>query len=348
MKVYYCNSYLEGCWYVRCLMPMIAGGWDGDKWSLREQRNLPPTQTKATLDAEVVVFHRPGDDRSLKVAQLLRLAGKKIVMDNDDTYKGIDAQKLGAKFQEIDNAIDSFIPFADLVTCSTEYLAKEYRQLNPNVVVLPNCVDPDDWPEPLKNETNKVRIGFVGSVALNGDFDEFKPTLMRLNERDDVQIVLFALPPKIDETKMVQKLYADDYKFWESLNIEWQPFVMMQDYFDTLNNLKLDIMVIPRKDDYFNRCKSNLKFLEASMLEVPTVAQGFEDGNSPYQDPEDAKHMVVVTENSKWDEVLDDLIKNKEKRIEMGKKAKEYVLERYDINKNIWRWEEAYKSILEK
>jgi len=130
------------------------------------------------------------------------------------------------------------------------------------------------------------------------------------------------------------------------LNIEWQPFVMMADYFDTLNELRLDLMVIPRKDDYFNRCKSNLKFLEASMLEIPCVAQGFTDGKSPYQiDPEDAKYMTIVTDNSKWLETIDELIKNKEKRRAMGKRAKEYVMSKYQIKDNIGRWEETYKKL---
>ncbi len=347
MKIYFCNSFLEGCHYVRCLMPMIAGGWDGDKTSLRGPRVSYEQEAKGTIDADTVVFHRPNDARSLQAAKLLRSIGKKIVFDNDDTYKGIDAMKHREMLKEIDQHIDNFVKFADLVTCSTEYLAEEYRKINPNVVVLPNCVDPDDWPEPLKNEGNKVRIGITGSAALNGDFEDFKPALFELNQREDVQLVLFSLPPKVPATeKLVQPLYAEDYKFWQSLNIEWQPFVMMADYFDTLNELRLDLMVIPRKDDYFNRCKSNLKFLEASMLEIPCISQGFSDGKSPYEvNPEDAKHQIIVSDNAKWLEAVDGLIKDKAKRRAMGLAAKEYVLNNYQIKDNIWKWEKTYASI---
>lgn len=347
MKPYFCNSFLEGCYYVRCLMPMIAGGWNGDKTSLRGEANLPEVRSKATLDADIVIFHRPGDDRSLQVAKLLRKAGKKIVMDNDDTYKGIDAQKLGKTFVKVDQAIDEFIPFADMVTCSTEYLAKEYRKLSPNVVVLPNCVDPDDWPEPLRNEGDKVRIGLVGTVVMNDDYKGVKGVLKHLSSRDDVQLVVFGLPPKIKETEKVQFLYRKEYKFWESLNIDWQPFVKMEEYFDTLNGLRLDIMFIPRNDDYFNRCKSNLKFLEASMLEIPTVAQGFKDGNSPYQGKTDSKFMDVVI-GDKWMEALEPLIKDKKLRRHKGRLAKDYVLNNYNIHDNVWKWEASYKSLLDK
>lgn len=351
MKVFFSNSFLEGCWFVRCLLPLRAGGWWGDRTSMRADRIDPNVKAQAAMEADIVVFHRPNDDRSRKAALMLKSIGKKIVMDNDDTYKGIDAQKLGLKFGQIDRAIDEFAKIADLITCSTEFLAEEYRKLNSNVVVLPNCVDPFDWPEePQRNEGEKVRIGFVGSVALNSDFDEFRPALLELNKRDDVQLVLFSLPPKNDSTKeMVQKLYKEDYKFWESLNIEWQPFVMMQDYVETLDNLKLDIMVIPRKDDYFNRAKSNLKFLEASMLEIPVVAQGFPDGKSPYQaDPEDTKYMHIVTNNNQWLADLNVFIENKGLRQIMGKRAKAYVQSKYNIETNIHLWEEAYESLMKK
>jgi glycosyltransferase involved in cell wall biosynthesis len=308
-------------------------------------------RAQAVLDADTVIFHRPNDDRALSVAEILRKQGKKIVMDNDDTYKGFDLTKLGKladKFGQVEKAIDVFGKNADLITCSTEFLRQEYLKLNPNVVVLPNCVDPEDWPDVEdieRNDGEKIRIGFVGSVGLHTDIQGFIPVLDYLKTRKDVQLVVFALPADTPESHDVHNYYKPEYEFWMSYGVEWQPFVPMRDYIETLNSLKLDLLLIPRSDDYFNRCKSNLKFLEASMLEIPVVAQGFEDGNSPYQDPEDSKHMKVVVDNSKWlDEILP-LLESKDLRHEQGKKAREYVLKRYNIKDNIWRWRNAYDSL---
>lgn len=347
MKVYFTLSQEEGCYFYRCLTPMIAGGWDGDKTSLRNWHFTGESMAQATLDADVVVFHRPNDERCLQIADLLRKQGKKIVMDSDDTYKDIDGHKFEYLLEKVNKHLDEFGRKADLITCPTEFLAKEYRELNKNVVVLPNCVDPDAWPDPIRNETDKVRIGIVGSTAYESDWHGFKEVLMALNERTDIQLVLFGLPPKNEDTaKVVQQVHKKDYAFWESLNIEWQPLVAMADYFDTLNELKLDLMLIPRADRYFNRCKSNLKFLEASMLSVPVVAQGFTTNDSPYQqNPKDAEHMKIVVDNSKWLGVIDELIKDKQQRIDMGKKAREYVLENYAIEKNIHKWQSAYEQL---
>jgi glycosyltransferase involved in cell wall biosynthesis len=299
---------------------------------------------------DILVFQRPDEMNRLNVAKLLKQAGKKIVFENDDTYK-IDGvamkQMLGldAKLQEKNEALDEFIKEADLVTTTTEFLAEEYRKLNPNVVVLPNCVDPTDWDEPQRNEGDKVRIGLVGSVTSNGDFDSAREALEALNKMPNVQLVMFGLPAKSEETKEVTKLYKEEFDFWNTLNIEWQPFVPMEDYFDTLNNLKLDIMLIPRKDNYFNRCKSNIKFLEAGMLEIPCIAQGFPDGNSPYDADIDGKNGILIKDNSKWLEEIMRLVNDKKLRRSMGKKAKEYVLSKYDIKNNAIKWQKAYESI---
>ena len=354
MKVFFSNTLMGGCHYVRALIPLRELGADGDKTSLRTNKIPSETVARAVLDADVVVFHRPNDDRALAVAKMLREQGKKIVMDNDDTYKGFDTSKLGKladKFGQVEKAVDIFGKQADLITCSTEFLRKEYLNLNSNVVVLPNCVDPDDWPdedEIQKNESEKVRIGFVGSVGLHTDIQAFIPVLDALKAREDVQLVVFALPADTKESHDVHNYYKPELEFWQSYGVEWQPFVPVQDYIETLNNLKLDILLIPRSDDYFNRCKSNIKFLEASMLGIPVVAQGFSTGDSPYQDPEDAKHMSIVVDNEKWLDELIPLIESKELREEQGKKAREYVIDRYSISKNIHKWEDAYADLFTK
>lgn len=351
-KVYFVNSDLGGCYYVRCLIPMIHNGWDGDKTSLRYKEYPTPERRKdACVASNIVVFHRPDQAHKLQVARLLKQLGKKVVYDNDDTYKGVDAMKFGEILAKKTAYLDEFISeIADLVTCSTEFLAEEYRKITKTpVVVLPNLIDPDDWGKPKRNETDIVRIGFTGSVALNKDFDDFRDILQELDKMPNVKLVLFSLPPvDWENNPKVTEMYKKELAFWSSLkNIEWHPFVYVEDYFDKLNSLKLDMMLIPRNDDYFNRCKSNLKFLEACILEIPVIAQGFKDGLSPYQvNPEDSKHMEICIEHDEWMPKILELINNKELRREMGKKAHQYVLENYNAHNKAKMWADTYKKYL--
>lgn len=354
MQVYFISSGYYGCFYVRCLMPLIAGGWNGSKTSLRAAEPTQEEMYKGCMNADIVVFQRPMERNRIEVAKLLKQAGKKIVMDNDDTYlKGggvldkvlqFTKEEVQQKQQKLDDLLKEFASLADLVTVSTEPLAKEYAEVNPNTVVLPNCVDPDDWEEPLRNETDIIRIGLVGSVVSDRDYKPIQTLIEDLLKSPKIKLVVFGLPPKRADTVLAQEVFKDDLDFWLSKNVEWQPFVQIADYNETLNNLRLDMMLIPRQEDYFNRCKSNLKFLEASMLEIPVIAQGFTTGDSPYQG-KDSKYMEVCTTREEWAKSVTKLVADKKLRRSMGKKAKKYVLANYTIENNIHLWKKAYEGI---
>src|ERR1035437_6156039 len=94
----------------------------------------PENKAKALVDADVVVFHRPERDEYLIVARKLKEVGKKIVMDNDDTFKDhngfkfnelMDEEKAKRGLESSKNNLETFAKEADLITVSTEFLKKE-------------------------------------------------------------------------------------------------------------------------------------------------------------------------------------------------------------------------------
>jgi glycosyltransferase involved in cell wall biosynthesis len=335
----------------------MANGWDGDQTSFVLHQKTNEDRAAAARAADVVVFHRPDNPKKLELARVLKGIGKKIVFDNDDTFHDdggfmwneyMDEERYKQGLKSMSDTLDAFITEADLVTASTDILRDEYSILNKNTVTLPNCIDPFLFDEPLRNEGEKVRVGVVGSIAVTDDLKVLRPILEQTHERDDIEWVIFSLPPAGQDEKS-RKLYSEEYKFFDSINVEWQPFVPFEDYYRTLNELRLDIMVIPRADTYFNRCKSNVKFLEASMLELPVIAQGFPTGDSPYErDPDDAKHMIIVKDNDEWVDTINELAKDKEKRADMGIAARRYVEDRYNIDNNAHLWQEAYEKLFVK
>lgn len=355
MRVYFVSSGNWGCFLVRCLWPLIANGWDGDQVSVHYGTKTPEDKARAATASDIVVFHRPEDPKKLELARILKKQGKKIVYDNDDTYRDYKAVKLNAYFdkERVDrgmrqvNAInDAFVIEADLVTTTTEWLAQEYRKLNDNVAVLPNCIDPFYFDEPLRNEGDTVRIGIMGSVVTSTDLDVLIPIVKHYEHDKRVRLVLFGLPPNRKQNPIVESIYRDEYKFMDSVDVEWHAAVNADVYYEKINSLKLDMMIIPREDNYFNRAKSNLKFLEASMFEIPCICQGFLDGKSPYQGEEDAKYLKLVIDNNDWIPEIEKMIADKEGRREQGRKAREYVIANYNIEDKAHLWEDAYKTIL--
>lgn len=353
-KVYFVGGEYMGCYYVRCFLPLLVNGWSGNYIGLKRQLKEPALVQAEMQNADIIVFHRADTAEHHRLAIMMRALGKKIVFDNDDTFKidkthafyELDNKGFKENTRQKNNVINNFIRNCDLVTCSTKYLAKEYKEINKNVVVLPNCVNSDDWYEPLKNNTPIIRIGVVGSTAYYHDFDIVKPILKALNDDKRVQLVLFGLHNKKQrETyKLVNKVHKREYDFWDTLtNIEHVPWVQMVDYFTTLNELRLDMMLIPRRDDYFNRCKSNIKFLEAGMLEIPVIASSFKDG--PYEEIESGVNGILIKNNKGWMEAIERLINSKDRRREMGRKAHEYALNNYNINDKGYLWNDAYKNL---
>jgi len=352
-KVFMINSGYGGCNYVRINQPCTHNGYGTDQPLQSEPRRAISQIKDELLRADVVVFHRAEEKEYHDLAKLLKKDGKKIVMDNDDTFKLTDYHPLanfkpdGSKVDHLkrrNDNLDEFIKICDLVTTTTKTLAEEYKKINHNVVILPNQIDPDDWEEPFRNETDKVRIGLVGSVAMEYDYLHLKDFIKELSERDDVEIYMFGLGDKKHREKNpgVTKVFKDEYAFWDSINKKHFPWCPIHLYPETLNNMGLDMMLIPRKDNYFNRCKSNLKFLEAAMCEVPVVAQSFDNG--PYEEiTEDIG--VLIKDNDKWKEEVDRLIDDKKLRRQLGKNAKEYVLKNYNIEDNAHKWAEAYKEL---
>jgi hypothetical protein len=129
----------------------------------------------------------------------------------------------------------------------------------------------------------------------------------------------------------------EDYEFWNSLkNIEWHPYCHVTEYMIKVADLALDLAIIPRNDSYFNRCKSNVKFLEMSLLKIPVLAQGFTDGQSPYQQDED--YLTIVVDNKDWYNKIIKIKNDYKTYSNLAEKAHNYVLSEYNIATYCYEW----------
>lgn len=342
MKILFVKGLYDFCYYVRGYLPAVYGKQmampltsEADPLRLSEQAN----------EADIVVFQRPSDEKYLLLAEMLKQKGKKIIFENDDTYQGIPLERLEnerqvaiARRQNIN--LGKFLKLADGAIASTDVLAEEFKKLNKNVVVLKNCIDPSDEFPCKKNTTGKFRIGFIGSVTTNDDYIHIKEDIKRLDERGDCTIVVMGIKYR-DGTHL--PILNEDHDFWNALkNVEWHTYVPVTEYMMKVADLALDVAIIPRKEHYFNECKSNLKFLEMSLLKIPVVAQGFTNGKSPYQG-QDEKYMTVIQDG--WYETILNVKENYEKYKALAEKAHDYVLRHYNITTYANTWVKTIKKL---
>lgn len=373
-KVFFVSSMTGGAYMYRCYLPMkflnnLSNRYEceGDVDVATRTRRKNP---KAVMESDIVIYHRPQEVTDLQFLLALKKKGKKIIYSNDDTYKidlehnvaqrwrdNLDVkdknekarihQKIINRYEEIaKRAMDA----SDRVIASTEFLAKEYKKTTAykKVEVVPNFIDALSWPKPKRNpDPEEVRIGLSGSVARMEDAKEIEDALSKLAERDNVKFVIqgFQSEKRLEDNPKLRSYIQPHIDFWKNFGedkVEFHDYAFPLSYSHALNNMQMDLMLIPRRDNYFNRCKSNLKFLEAGMLKVPTVCTQFLDKGDPYsKDIKDGENGFLVHNEEEFLKKAEKLVEDKSLRKKMGKKANEYVKDNYAFRNNYKRWEKA-------
>jgi glycosyltransferase involved in cell wall biosynthesis len=187
--------------------------------------------------------------------------------------------------------------------------------------------------DPRVHENDKVRLGyFSGTLSHNKDFATITDALVAIMEQHE-NVELFLVGPLNIESEL--------NKFEK--RIKQFPYVTREKHF--ANVASVDINIAPLEiGNPFCESKSELKFFEAGVVGVPTVAAATE----PFvQAIEDGVDGFVANGTQQWIEKLEKLIADKNLRVEMGQKAREKALTKYTtINaKNEEYYEYLRKSI---
>ena len=93
--------------------------------------------------------------------------------------------------------------------------------------------------------------------------------------KDDLDVIIDAIEKTVDEVQWVFFGYAPPKleKYIKEHKIECHPGVNIYNYPEKFASLNLHAVVAPLQDNEFNRCKSNIKWLECAALGVPLLAQ---------------------------------------------------------------------------
>jgi len=235
-------------------------------------------------------------------------------------------------------------PYVKICTTTTTYLAKILEGYGKKVFVVPNKLSNEDLrtaDKIIKKYSmfyvpcSMVKIGyFSGTKSHDRDFVTVTDALLQIMEKyQNVRLVL-AGPLEI-ENKL--------NKFKD--RIKRLPYAARKKHFE--NIAAVDINIIPSEiGDPYCESKSELKFFEAGILSVPTVAAATQTFREAIRDGIDG---FTAGSAQEWTEKLEKLITDETLRKFMGGKARETALAKYS-NKNS-RDEEFYgylKNILSK
>jgi glycosyltransferase involved in cell wall biosynthesis len=232
---------------------------------------------------------------------------------------------LGLTAPDVLGRLEDSLRIADAVTVTTEHLAGVISRFNPNVYVLPNCIDLNLITH-QRPKAERLTIGWAGGSSHLNDFASMRSELRQFLRRHP-------------ETDM--HFVGQDYRELFNLpNTRWTTW--NSNLVDYLHTLDFDIGVAPLAYTAFNRSKSDLKVLEYAALGIPVVAADF----GPYA--ASVNHGVTgfrVKHSHEWAKYLRMLVEDKQLREEMSINAKLWASTR-TIQGNAWRWELAYRNVI--
>jgi GT2 family glycosyltransferase/glycosyltransferase involved in cell wall biosynthesis len=259
----------SGCGYHRVMRPLellsrsgyIAG---------RVEINFLPNDILKPIEPDVVIWQRQNQDFQIKTIERYReqVPAAIFVFEIDDALSAIPDKSWHKPFMtpNVDAGIAKAISLCDVVTVTTDDLKAHIEAIAPGarVIVQPNMISNDDLqkiaevkkhlpPKPI-GHARRLRIGWGGGIGHQGDIDILAPVMEAL--RDEVEWVFLGFDPKLPPG--ISKTFAGG--------------APPPNYLQALSSLDVDLAIAPLEDNLFNRCKSNLRLLEAGACEYPVIA----------------------------------------------------------------------------
>jgi glycosyltransferase involved in cell wall biosynthesis len=323
-------------WY-RCALPAMALGleWLGVQGEPPELKFVTGLTRErlgvADLERyEILVAQQPSGTNWTRQIRHLQRAGVKVVFEIDDYVHAVRKMadhEFGQHFgKEIVKSYELNMKLADGLICSTDYLAERYRTFNPNVFVCRNGIDLRRYAV-TKPERDTVTIGWAGGT---GHREALQPWLEVVEE-------LLREHPHVRFASIGLRVAGDLQKRFGKERVLTLPFAPFETYPAAMT--LFDIAIAPAGRNNFFRAKSDLRWLEASALATPLVAD-------PVVYPE-IEPGVTGLHASTPDEVrehLTALIADAALRRRIGEAAEAYVSEHRTIQRTANDWAVALQS----
>jgi glycosyltransferase involved in cell wall biosynthesis len=321
-EIYYMIADYRACGWYRCYVPAVELNSIGHHAIVND--SLHPGDIPML---DVIVFQRGHTQKDLDAISVANSLGKTTVYEIDDDFWNLDKANTAYPYWSRPGVLqtaESVIRKAKVVTTTTPRLAHLLSRFNKNVVVLPNMLPDECWKvrKPKKSADNRIVIGWAGSRT----------------HFEDLKVLGGTIEQLLDEYPNIEFHVAGvaEVPFYPHERAMGVPSVPIADYADLLKTF--DIGIAPLTGSHFNKCKSDLKFVEYSKVGIPSVVSKTESYEATVKNNENG----FLASNSKdWLKYLRRLIEDADLRARIGGEAKKFA-ETRTIGSNIWLWEKAY------
>lgn len=273
------------------------------------------------------------DNHVAQIIQRARELGKILVYETDDLVFEPDLIRyLGYKFENKTGIVDPWmsvlqegnlktLEVCDCCVVSTDSLAARVRHRGKEAYVVRNAFSSEEldlarkaWRQPA-GAGGRIVVGYMsGTQSHNWDFAEISEALTGIM-RKYRHVYLQITGPL--------KLPAEFLEF--GLRVRHVPLVPLKYCYQIYGSLDINLAPLQLREP-FCQSKSEIKFMEAGMVGVPTVASATE---SYCHAIESGKTGLLAANHDEWMSALELLVQKPGEIERLGKNANAYILENY-------------------
>ena len=297
--------------------------------------NLSDFQLSLAQNANhIIIYRSPISPELLRLCHLAKEYGKPVFFDIDDLVfdtvytdqlsytQGLNSVEKGNYDAGVRN-YGYMLENCDGAITSTNQLQEELYKYQSKVLLNRNLASDDliaissRYIKDYSQTSDIVKIGyFSGSISHNENFELIKPAIKQLlTKYSNVQLHIVGILDIPEDMKPFEnQIVTHDYVDWDKL-----PSLISD----------VDINLAPLVDSIFNRAKSEIKWIEAALVKVPTVASKIGAFSDAIVDGETG----LLATDDQWFEKLEDLVLYPELRQKIADAAYRAVLENCTLSK---------------
>lgn len=297
--------------------------------------NLSDFQLSMAQNAShIIIYRSPISPELLRLCHLAKEYGKPVFFDIDDLVfdtvytdqlsytQGLNSVEKGNYDAGVRN-YGYMLENCDGAITSTNQLQEELYKYQSKVLLNRNLASDDliaissQYIKDYSQTSDIVKIGyFSGSISHNENFELIKPAIKQLlTKYSNVQLhIVGILDIPQDMKSFENQIVTHDYVDWDKL-----PALISE----------VDINLAPLVDSIFNRAKSEIKWIEAALVKVPTVASKIGAFSDVVIDGETG----LLATDDQWFDKLEALVLSPDLRQKLAESAYRAVLENCTLSK---------------
>ncbi len=281
---------------------------------------------------EVIIVQQARGDDWLTQIKEWQSEGIKVIYEVDDFLHGIHRMKehraRGLYHKKFIKTIEACMKQCDAMICSTQFLSDQYKKYNPKQYVCRVGIDTERYVKVEKPERKDIVIGWAGGTGHHNAVGPWLEQIIKLVELyDDVKFASIGTR----YADIVNSICGEG----KGITVPW---ISLENFPFAMTNF--DIAVAPAHESKYFQSKSDLRWLEASGVAIPTVAHP-----SIYTDIKDSKTGFLAETPVDAADALQELIEDSQLRHDVGLRAQLCVREKRDCAIMSKQWADVIQEV---